>query len=163
MKKTLFILLLAPFFVFSQIKDAPNRTEGDGPYNKLIIRGVTLVNSTGAPPLGPVDIVVEKNRIKEIKQVGYPGVPIDPKRRPKVEAGDKELDCTGMYLTPGFVDMHGHIGGSSQGTPSEYVFKLWMGHGITTIRDPSAGNGLEWTLKHKLNDTNRQCFLHQND
>jgi mRNA-degrading endonuclease HigB of HigAB toxin-antitoxin module len=149
MKKSLLILLLAPFFVFSQIKDAPNRTEGDGPYNKLIIRGVTLVNSTGAPPLGPVDIVVEKNRIKEIKQVGYPGVPIDPKRRPKAGAGDKELDCTGMYLTPGFLDMHGHIGGSSQGTPSEYVFKLWMGHGITTIRDPSAGNGLEWTLKHK--------------
>jgi mRNA-degrading endonuclease HigB of HigAB toxin-antitoxin module len=105
MKKSLLILLLAPFFVFSQIKDAPNRTEGDGPYNKLIIRGVTLVNSTGAPPLGPVDIVVEKNRIKEIKQVGYPGVPIDPKRRPKAGAGDKELDCTGMYLTPGFLDM----------------------------------------------------------
>jgi hypothetical protein len=149
MKKLIAFCFFAPFFAFAQIKDAPNRTEGDGPYNKLIIRGVTLVNSTGAPPVGPVDIVVEKNRIKEIKQVGYPGVPIDPKRRPKAEAGDKELDCTGMYLTPGFVDMHGHIGGSSQGTPSEYVFKLWMGHGITTIRDPSAGNGLDWTLKHK--------------
>ena len=45
--------------------------------------------------------------------------------------------------------MHGHIGGKSQGADAEYVFKLWMGHGITTIRDPSAGNGLEWVLEHK--------------
>jgi hypothetical protein len=45
--------------------------------------------------------------------------------------------------------MHGHIGGS-QAPDAEYVFKLWMGHGITTVRDPSAGNGLEWVLEHKL-------------
>ncbi|MFQ5749694.1 MAG: amidohydrolase family protein, partial [Planctomycetota bacterium] len=34
-------------------------------------------------------------------------------------------------------------------TPAEYVFKLWMGHGITTIRDPGSGNGLAWTLEEK--------------
>ena len=145
---TIFLLFLN-FISFAQIEKAPARAEGDGPYNRLIIRGVMLVNSTGAPPMGPVDIVVEKNRIAEIKQVGYPGVPIDPKNRPKLNAGDKELNCEGMYLMPGFIDMHGHIGGSSQGTPAEYVFKLWMGHGITTIRDPSAGNGLDWTLDEK--------------
>ena len=50
---------------------------------------------------------------------------------------------------PGLIDMHGHIGGSGQGTPAEYVFKLWMAHGITTVRDPSAGNGLTWVLDHK--------------
>ncbi|HMK26737.1 MAG TPA: amidohydrolase family protein, partial [Chitinophagaceae bacterium] len=60
-----------------------------------------------------------------------------------------ELNCEGMYLLPGFIDMHGHIGGMEQGTPAEYVFKLWMAHGITTIRDPSAGNGLEWVLDEK--------------
>jgi hypothetical protein len=54
-----------------------------------------------------------------------------------------------MYLMPGFIDMHGHSGGDSQGTPAEYVFKLWMGHGVTTVRDPSAGNGLDWTLDQK--------------
>ena len=45
--------------------------------------------------------------------------------------------------------MHGHIGGTSQGTPADYVFKLWMAHGITTVRDPSAGNGLNWVLEHR--------------
>jgi imidazolonepropionase-like amidohydrolase len=54
-----------------------------------------------------------------------------------------------MYLLPGFIDVHGHIGGDAQGTPAEYVFKLWMAHGITTIRDPGSMNGLDWTLDEK--------------
>src|SRR5881398_1155646 len=47
-------------------KYAPDRRadEGDGPYERLILRGATLVDGTGAPPIGPVDIVIEKNRIK---------------------------------------------------------------------------------------------------
>lgn len=145
----LYAFLLATVTLSAQIQNAPPRAEGEVATKRLIIRGVTLINSTGAPPIGPVDIVVEGNKIARIRQVGYPGVPIDPVRRPKAEAGDKELDCTGMYLMPGFIDMHGHIGGQEQGTPSEYVFKLWLAHGITTIRDPSAGNGLEWVLEHK--------------
>jgi len=148
LKKITLLLTFSSTIALAQIEKAPNRAEGEYA-NRTIIRGVTLINSTGAPPVGPVDIVIEKNRIAQIKQVGYPGVPIEPKSRPKLNEGDKELDCTGMYLMPGFIDMHGHIGGKQQGTPAEYVFKLWLGHGITTIRDPSAGNGLEWTLDQK--------------
>ncbi|CAN5499373.1 hypothetical protein BH09BAC4_BH09BAC4_29600 [soil metagenome] len=141
--------LLIVHSLTAQVAKSPARHEGEGPFGKLIIRGVTLVNSTGAPPVGPVDIVVEKNKITQVKQVGYPGVPIDPKSRPKADAGDKELNCEGMYLMPGFVDMHGHIGGQAQGASAEYVFKLWLGHGITTVRDPSCGNGLDWVLEHR--------------
>ena len=147
--RIIFALIFFSLTLHAQIKKAPPRTEGEGPWAQLIIRGVTLVNSTGAPPIGPVDIVVEKNRIKAIEVVGFPSVPIDSARRPKLKIGGKELDCTGMYLMPGLIDMHGHIGGKAQGTDAEYVFKLWMGHGITTIRDPSAGNGLDWTLDQK--------------
>lgn len=140
---------LSAGIAYAQVSKAPDRQEGDGPYEQLIIRGVTLINGNGAPPIGPVDVVVEKNRIKEVKTVGYPGVPIDPADRPKLKEGGKEYDCEGMYLLPGFVDMHGHIGGRAQGADAEYVFKLWMGHGITTIRDPACGNGLDWVLEHK--------------
>lgn len=149
MKIKLLLFLVSFAFTLTAQNKAPLRAEGDGQYSQLIIRGVTLINSTGAPPIGPVDIVVEKNRIKQIKTVGFPGVPIDSARRPQLKAGGKEYDCSGMYLLPGLVDMHGHIGGRSQGADAEYVFKLWLGHGITTIRDPSAGNGLEWVLDEK--------------
>lgn len=129
--------------------DAPIVKEGDGPYSQLIIRGATLINSTGAPPIGPVDIIIENDRIVNIKNVGYPGVEIDNSKRPQLKAGGKELDAHGAYVLPGFVDMHGHIGGRSQGAGPEYVFKLWMAHGITTIREPACGNGLDWVLRHK--------------
>jgi imidazolonepropionase-like amidohydrolase len=123
---------------------------GDGPYPQLIIRGVTLINGDGSPPRGPIDIVVENNTIVDIKVVGYPGVAIDPVDRPKLKVGGRELNANGMYLLPGFVDMHGHIGGNAQGADPDYVFRLWMAHGVTTIREPS-GRGVDYTmdLKHK--------------
>ena len=134
---------------YAQIQKAPDRKEGEGPYTQLIIRGVTLINGTGAPPMGPVDIVIEQNRIVQISSLGSPGRDIDPAKRPQLKTGGKELNCNGMFAMPGLIDMHGHIGGTEQGTPAEYVFKLWMAHGITTIRDPSAGNGLDWVLDQK--------------
>lgn len=151
MKKpiTLVVTLLLCQWVWGQVQKAPDRKEGEGPFNQLIIRGATLINGNGAPPIGPVDVVVENNIIKQVRNVGYPGVPIDPKGRPVLKPGGKEIQAEGMYLLPGFVDMHGHIGGRAQGADAEYVFKLWLGHGITTIRDPSAGNGLDWVLDQK--------------
>lgn len=132
-----------------QVPKAPPRSEGEGPFNKLIIRGATMIDGTGSPPVGPVDIVIEKNKIASIRSVGSPGAPINPNRRPKAEPGDKEIQAEGMYVLPGFIDTHAHTGGVEQGTPAEYVYKLWMGHGITTIREPGSGNGLDWTLEHK--------------
>jgi imidazolonepropionase-like amidohydrolase len=128
---------------------APPRTEGDGPYNQLIIRGATLINGTLSPPIGPVDIVVENNRIVDVLTVGTPGLPIDPAKRPPLKAGGKELNAAGMFIMPGFVDTHAHIGGVAQGANAEYVFKLWMAHGVTTIVDPGSSNGLDWVLEEK--------------
>lgn len=122
---------------FAAIEPAPDRSEGEGPFDRLILSGGILVDGTGAPAVGPVDILIEGDRIARIAS--------------SIDAGDKDrvLDIAGMYVLPGFVDMHGHIGGVEQGTPAEYVYKLWMGHGITTIRDPGSGNGLEWVLNEK--------------
>lgn len=132
----------------ARVSGAPPRAEGDGPWEQLIIRGVTLINSTLSPPIGPVDIVVHGNRIVDIVTVGYPGVPIDESRRPKLAENGEELDAGGMFLMPGFVDTHAHIGGT-QAPSAEYVFKLWMAHGVTTIADPGCGNGLEWVLEQR--------------
>ena len=149
------ILLLGTFIfslslnLFAQIEPAPDRAEGEGPFDRLILRGVILIDGTGAPPIGPVDIIVEDKRISRNAKVGYPGLPIRESDRPEAGPNDKVYDLEGHYLMPGFVDMHGHIGGRGQGTSAEYVYKLWLGHGITTIRDPSAGNGIDWVLNQK--------------
>jgi hypothetical protein len=126
---------------------------GEGPFEQLIIRGATLINGDGSPPRGPVDIVVENNTIVRIEVVGYPGVEIKENSRPQLKKGGTELDASGMYLLPGFIDMHGHIGGASQGASPEYVFKLWMAHGVTTVRQPSGRSVKEINnLKRKSNN-----------
>ena len=114
MRKIILILVLIPVISLSQIFEKQHQ--------QLILRGATLINSTGAPPLGPVDIVIEKNIITKIQNVGYPGIPINENRRPKLLKGGVEINCEGSYILPGFIDTHGHIGGRSQGANPEYVF-----------------------------------------
>jgi hypothetical protein len=149
-----FVSVVVAFTVVGQppqrgVTPAPDRQagEGEGPFDRFVIRGATIIDGTGAPPQGPVDIVIENNRIREIRSVGYPKVAIREAARP--QKGTKEIDASGMYVLPGFVDCHGHIGGAAQGTPAEYVYKLWMAHGVTTIRDPGSMNGVDWTLKER--------------
>lgn len=118
--------------------------EGDGPYDRLIIRGITVIDGTGAPPRGPMDIVVEQDRIREVASVGFPKVPIGDRRPAK---GTKEIDGTGMYLMPGFVDLHVHCGGGQANNP-EYVYKLWLAHGVTTVRGVPCGS-MDWDLQQR--------------
>ena len=48
-----------------------------------------------------------------------------------------------MYLMPGFVDMHVHAGGAPKNAEAEYAYKLWLAHGVTTVRGvPLGGNGV---------------------
>lgn len=136
------LLLAAP--ALAAIPPAPERTEGEGPWPQLILRGATVITGTGAPAYGPVDIVIEGNRIVRVQIVGSANAPIDPAGRPALKPGGREIDLAGHYVMPGIVDMHGHIGGDEQGVTAEYVYKLWLAHGITSVRDPGCGNGIDW-------------------
>ncbi|MDA0310920.1 MAG: amidohydrolase family protein [Gemmatimonadetes bacterium] len=120
--------------------------EGDGPHERLILRGATYVDGAGSPPLGPVDIVIEGDRIAEIRAVGFPMAPINEAGRP--DGATREIDASGMYVLPGLVDMHAHTGGPGKAPQAEYVHKLWMGNGITTSR--GVGHGpMMWALEQK--------------
>ena len=44
------------------------------------------------------------------------------------------IDGTGMYLMPGFVNLHAHLGDNNKARDAEYVYKLYLAHGVTTIR-----------------------------
>src|ERR1700743_1920855 len=79
----------------------PHGTEGVGPFKRLILRGAYMIDGTGAPARGPIDLVVEGDRISEITLVGAPGR-IEPNRRPG--KGDHESDPPGSELMPGLRD-----------------------------------------------------------
>ena len=128
--------------LLASIKDEiPAREHGAGHYDQLIIRGAYMIDGSGAPATGPVDVVVEQNRIVDVRTVGTPGIPIDPKSRPqlidKKNLKVREIDAQGKYLLPGFVDSHTHIHSPSHGqkVSADYIFKLWLSHGITSTRE----------------------------
>ena len=88
----------------AQMERVPDRlaSEGEGPFSTLLIRGATVVEGSGAPPAGPVDIVVEGNRIAAL----HPGAAPDD----VIRSAQRVVDASGMYVLPGFVDVHGHNG-----------------------------------------------------
>ncbi len=86
--------------------------EGGGPYDRLVIRGVTIIDGTGAPPQGPVDIVIEGDRIVRVGG-GFGRQPAE------TQGNTREIDGTGMYVMPGFVDMHAHTGGAGNADDGE--------------------------------------------
>ena len=109
--------------------------EGQGPFKKMVIRSVTLIDGTGGPPLSPMDIVIEGNRIAEVRQAGWPGLPQQQNREPR--DADFEIDGRGMYVMPGFVDMHVHGSTTGKAPDLGYSYKLWLAHGVTTVRGVS--------------------------
>ena len=119
---------------------APDRRpgEGAGPFPTLTIRNVMVIDGTGAPPVGPVNVVIEHNRIARITSAGTPGVP--PREPAPAPAGPNVIDGTGMYLMPGFVNLHAHLGDNRRRRrEAEYVYKLYMAHGVTTDARRRAG------------------------
>ncbi len=110
------------------MEPTPVRTadEGEGPFPTLLITGVNVIEGTGSPPAGPVDILVSNNTIEAL----YPGAAPDDVR----SSASRVLDAGGMYALPGFVDTHGHNGDPVKASQPSYGYKLWLAHGVTSVR-----------------------------
>lgn len=117
---------------------------------RFTLKNAMIVDGTGAPAYGLANIVIEDGLIAAIE---LPGSAIAGIAKPDGgeaggdRSGDTVIDLAGAYVLPGFVDAHAHIGYDQQISTDEYVFKLWLGHGITTVREAgSFWNGLDFTV-----------------
>jgi imidazolonepropionase-like amidohydrolase len=124
-------LLACPVLAQSTMERVPDRVagEGEGPYPALLISGATLIDGTGAPPVGPVDILIENNRIASLHPGGAPAA--------VRERAARVIDAKGMHVLPGFVDTHGHNGDPDKAPNATYGYRLWLAHGVTTVRGVS--------------------------
>jgi len=109
----------------------------------LVLKGGTLIDSTGNPPLSDAVIIIQGNRIKTVALIGEVEIPPDA----------EVVDCQGKTVLPGLIESHLHLGGSPGGmvTPAEYapsiMYKYLKGYlisGVTTIK--SAGDMMELML-----------------
>lgn len=104
-----------------------------GPYERLVIRGATVIDGTGGPPVGPMDIVLEGGTIASLQRV----TALDLAEGGGRAAGERVIDATGLFVMPGIIDAHTHL--PRGGTPDDYIPKLWLGHGITSVKVFTSG------------------------
>ena len=136
--KIRFISLIA--IVVLSIATASPKKYGDlaeGPYDKLVIQNIMVIPGHGGPPVGPYDIVIEKNVITAMT----PFDPVTAERRgdTKRVTGDRIIDGTGLYAMPGMTDLHLHL--RQEPMELEYIYYLKLAHGVTTLV-PGADRGL---------------------
>ena len=124
-------------------------------YKSLVIRNATVVNGRGTPAQGPVDIAIEDDKITAVVSTSPGAVTRPGFERP---TGDMEVDATGMYALPGLVDMHVHVPfKETQCGPKgpEYAYKLFLAHGVTTIRTCGFGTDEKLVEHRKLSMENK--------
>src|SRR5215469_6076987 len=120
----------------------PNGAEQAGPYESLEIRDVIVIDGSGAPAFGPANIRIKGNRIESVATVDA----ISRARTQEEKASGKEakqpdrvIEGKGMYVMPGLIDAHIHINETKE-LPAEYIYKLLLGHGVTTVRAFNVGH-----------------------
>ena len=98
-------------------------------YDQLVITNVMVIDGNGTPASGPFDIVIKQNKIHSIRGA---------RRSAQAYAEEAHvLDGSDLYMLPGLINLHAHIH-DSRGRlplPFEYVYKLWLSCGITSVRD----------------------------
>ena len=127
-------------------------------YGRLQITNVFVIDGMGNPLRGPLNLTVENGKILSIQQsrsTEFSGSQLSA--APSAKAADRVIDGTGMYVMPGIIDMHGHVQFTrgDKPMPRDYVYKLWLAHGITTVREPGSSEGIDTIAAHaKLADAN---------
>src|SRR5690606_35994686 len=89
----------------------------------LVIRGGTVIDGTGRAQF-TADIAVDHGLISVVGRVTSPG--------------RTELDAAGLYVTPGFVDIHTHYDGHASWTQR---LEQSSQHGVTTVVMGNCGVG----------------------
>ena len=152
------VIALCPDFAWAQQVDitlpdpVPMGTTRGERAERLVIKNAIVVSGRGTPrsnrampPEGPIDIVIEGGRIVNM-------IPVDPVNAAGYQPGQgaaaaaRVIDATGMYVMPDLVDMHVHLrgdGGDLGARALDYQYRLFMAHGITTVRDAGTGASLD--------------------
>jgi N-acyl-D-aspartate/D-glutamate deacylase len=90
---------------------------------RLLIKGGSMIDGSGAPARN-ADVRISSGRITEV----------GPEL--KAHAGERVIDATGCYVTPGFIEMHNHWDGGVWWSPN---MEPLPAYGVTTSINGNCG------------------------
>lgn len=96
---------------------------------EVLIRGGTVYDGTGAPG-SVLDVGLAGDRIVFVGDAAAEGV-----------RGTREVDATGLIVSPGFIDPHAHAQGDLLGTRSARENVNYLMQGVTTVVVGNDGGG----------------------
>lgn len=122
-------LLVAHFQVFAQKaakQNSPCQNEQSPKISTatLVIKNLTVIDGTGAPPKADMAIVIKAGRITEVLSM----------KSLKTPKSAKVINANGKYAIPGLWDMHVHLKNSTA-----LALPVFIANGITSIRDMVGG------------------------
>lgn len=136
------VLAICVFFLSAMALKGESKGVVSGQrYDELVIRNVVVIDGKGTPPRGPMDIILKGNTIHSVQSADL---------RPEAYRENLHvLDGSGLYALPGLINIHAHIHDNRGGVPIpfEYLYKLWLSCGITTVRD--VGSNYDKTIQER--------------
>lgn len=120
----------------------------------LVLRGGTLIDGTGAPPVADAVLVMQGDRIVDAGPANEIQIP---------QKVDREISAQGLYIVPGLIDLHIHFTQQRGDDFSRYrdsdaaaalrgslLLSQLLDGGITAVRDVGTRNDVALKIKEAV-------------
>lgn len=125
--------------MYSRLNDAPSMLATVK--NNKLVDPLGNLKETGRLLLKNGKVVDPKNMLEEVKDIAiYEGEIQEVANDIKAEKGDKVIDCEGLLVVPGLIDIHLHLGDLFE-ISTDPIFTA-VSDGVTMGLSPGAGNTL---------------------
>jgi len=129
--------LIAAAVGCSQRSGTPGEEAGEG---SLLLTGAAIVDTKAGAVSEPKDVLIVDGVIRELAEAGA----IDSARAAQT------VDASGLFLSPGLIDVHAHVGDGGLSANSEedsiVAMEQFVRYGVTAIFVPGGTGGNEGNL-----------------
>jgi imidazolonepropionase-like amidohydrolase len=153
---TILVLLISPTTTLAfantgqpTLSDVSNQTLTGNNAVVIILEGATLIDGTGALPRYNTTIVINGTEIVYVSNN-------TSANNYDIHSTKNVIDLTSKYIIPGLFDMHAHVANvrknSYNQSESEYMLRMLLTHGVTTIRNPGGPTEQSVALRENVSE-----------